>query len=446
IFKISALSVSCLMMMSVFTGCGDDKSFSSYSTINSVKKIEESPVKNDADLGKAEIKADLAEAPEDVMAYDDGVYLDAEGEAPEYKLTAGEEVPQGEPEIQPQSGMLTAGEWNDNKNWGFFQNLVQLEKISFPSYGINPINRTEITVKNNSGEAIPNLKAEMLSDDDSVIWSSVTDKDGKAYFFRDNDTMPAKYRISNDGNSQDFNIEYNKTDESSEADDGQQGNSQSVIPESSELIFDSAPEFYHDTEIMFIVDSTGSMSDEMLFLQSEFSAIANEIGTENVKYSVNFYRDKGDDYITKCFDFTNDIQEIQSKLNNERADGGGDMPEAVAEILDETMVNTHWEEKTVKLAFLIFDAPPHNGQEDSLLNSIKTASEKGIRLIPVVSSNSERDTELFGRAISICTNGTYVFLTDDSGIGGSHLDPIIGDYEVEKLYDAIIRIINDYRQ
>ena len=133
---------------------------------------------------------------------------------------------------------------------------------------------------------------------------------------------------------------------------------------------------------------------------------------------------------------------MQAKINAEYADGGGDMPEAVAEILTETITdNSEWQENTSKLAFLIFDAPPHEGKEQELLMAIKTAADKGIKIIPVVASNADRNTELFGRAAAIMTNGTYVFLTDDSGIGNSHLEPIIGDYEVELLHDIIVRII-----
>ncbi len=64
-------------------------------------------------------------------------------------------------------------------------------------------------------------------------------------------------------------------------------------------------------------------------------------------------------------------------------------------------------------------------------------------MVPVVASNAERETELFGRALSIMTNSNYVFLTDDSGVGGSHLEPIIGSYEVELLHDIIVRNINE---
>ena len=64
-------------------------------------------------------------------------------------------------------------------------------------------------------------------------------------------------------------------------------------------------------------------------------------------------------------------------------------------------------------------------------------------MVPVVASNAERDTELFARALAICTGGTYVFLTDDSGVGESHLEPIVGPYTVEKLHDILVRIIRD---
>ncbi|MCR5120867.1 MAG: VWA domain-containing protein, partial [Ruminococcus sp.] len=225
----------------------------------------------------------------------------------------------------------------------------------------------------------------------------------------------------------------------------EQGNKK-VSKSSTEITLDGESKLCKDTEIMFIVDTTGSMSDEMLFLQSEFSAIAREVGSDNVKYAVSFYRDEGDDYVTKHNDFTSDVSALQKALNNEEADGGGDFPEAVAQVLSETITDGKWSKDSVKLAFLIFDAPPHEGTDKKLMEAAKAAGEKGIRIVPIVSSGSDRETELFARSLAIMSGGTYVFLTDDSGIGGGHLEPIIGDYKVEKLYDIIIRVINDYRQ
>jgi hypothetical protein len=48
------------------------------------------------------------------------------------------------------------------------------------------------------------------------------------------------------------------------------------------------------------------------------------------------------------------------------------------------------------------------------------------------------------RSFALLTNGTYVFITDHSGIGNSHLVPTIGDYEVEKLNDLLVRLVGEY--
>lgn len=332
------------------------------------------------------------------------------------------------------AGLLTAGEWNDNDNWGFFSNLVNSDKISFPSFNIDPRFRTAVTVKSSDGSPVINAAARLIDKDGNVIWEGVTDKKGIVYLFGENGTQ---VEIESMGSKQSYEIKQTGTDTQMV---------RKCTDTSLEVTFEGGSEAYKQNDIMFILDTTGSMGDEMLFLQSEFTAITNEIGTENTRYSVNFYRDTEDEYVTKCNDFTDDIKVLQQKLNAESATGGGDEPEAVAEALTECIGKSSWGDKSVKLAFLIFDAPPHNEKASEVEAAVKEAAKKGIRLIPIVSSNSERNTELFGRAGAIVTGGTYVFLTDDSNIGDSHLEPIIGEYKVEKLYDIIIRVINEYRQ
>jgi hypothetical protein len=212
------------------------------------------------------------------------------------------------------------------------------------------------------------------------------------------------------------------------------------------LVCAPAAEKRTELQVMFIVDTTGSMSDELMYLQKDFASIAADAGSDGVTYSVNFYRDEGDEYVTKCNPFSGDIAAVKSLLCDEYCAGGGDTPEAVDKILKAAITdNTDWADDCEKIAFLIFDAPPHDGVEETVVEAVRSAASRGIRLIPVVASNSDRETELFGRAIAAVTGGTYVFLTDDSGVGGDHLEPIIGDYEVELLHDVIVRIINEYK-
>ena len=389
----------------------------------------------EAEIAPADMEPELnAEAPKSDMLADE-IIPDENGEA--FQVTS--EFDSQESKI----GMLTAGQWNDNNNWGFFQNLVNTGLVQFPSFGIDPTRRIAVTVKNSDGELLPNAEV-MLMQEDNAIWCSKTNKNGVAYLFANAEQSGNKIIVQQDNISQEIALDFENITTTSD-------NSQDeILSYNSEydVILDTEPKLYANTEIMFIVDTTGSMGDEMLFLQSDFSAIAEEVGDENTRYSVNFYKDDGDSYVTKCFDFTSDTQEIKNLLCAESASGGGDEPEAVAEILTETICNSIWQEDSVKIAFLIYDAPPHEFSTDilQLQQAIAEASKKGIHLVPVVSSNSSRETELFGRAIAICTNSDYVFLTDDSGIGGSHLEPIIGDYQVESLHDIIVRIIQEYKQ
>jgi hypothetical protein len=50
------------------------------------------------------------------------------------------------------------------------------------------------------------------------------------------------------------------------------------------------------------------------------------------------------------------------------------------------------------------------------------------------------------RQFAILTNGTYVFLTNDSGVGGEHIEASVGEYQVESLQGLIVRLITKYIQ
>ena len=373
----------------------------------------------------------FAEAKDAFSSLEGAEIAPAEAPAPDDDVII-EPEPVPTPDRLSAVGMLTAGQWNDHENWGFFSNLVNTGLVQFPSFGIDPTQRSAVTVTN--GTPLPNVDV-MLNNETETIWKAVTDKNGNAYVFEMNGRTGANLTVSKGDASETIEIQGASVDE--------QGNALTDT-RAYTIRLDTDVTVYHDTQIMFIVDTTGSMGDEMLYLQSDFSAIAEEAGDENTTYSVNFYKDEGDEYVTNCSGFTGDVTAIKSKLNSEYASGGGDEPEAVYEVLKETVFSSDWKDESVKIAFLIYDAPPHDDKEFEAI--ISEASAKGIHIVPVVSSNGSRETELFGRALAICTNGEYVFLTDDSGIGGSHLEPIIGDYTVEPLHDIIVRIIEEYKQ
>ena len=454
--KITAMAAALVMCLSLSACGGTDSSGTSKGAKKGAKSgsVGTSAAKSDtteaatttAAIAEAETTDDAASDMKLKDAKDKSALIGEEftGEtAADMELYAAEEraeaIPDDDIGIIPEDDIpvtngeafvLTAGEWNDNDNWGFFTNLAKNNTISFPVFGFDPTHRIAVTVTND-GKPVREQTVELLDSDGNVIWTARSDKDGMAYVFYKADQNPAQVKCGDAVQE----VKGGSNDEQ-----GVEGTTEAALETSAE---NKKPE---DTQVMFILDTTGSMGDEIAYLQMDFASIASAVDDGHTTFSANFYRDADDVYVTKCNPFTDDVKSVQSVLNKEHAAGGGDFPEAIAEVLQETITdNSQWSESANKIAFLIFDAPPHDGKEEVLEKAVKTAAAKGIHLVPVVSSGADRDTELFGRAIAAQTNSNYVFLTDDSGVGDSHLEPIIGDYEVELLHDIIVRNITELR-
>ena len=206
-------------------------------------------------------------------------------------------------------------------------------------------------------------------------------------------------------------------------------------------------------EVAFMVDATGSMSDELEFLKTELVNVIGRVESDNAGATVMtasvFYRDEGDDYLTRISDFTADVNVTSDFVRQQRAEGGGDYPEAVHTALNEAVGQLQWSsDAKTRLMFLILDAPPHYRGDviDSLHESIEDAMCKGIKIIPVSASGVNKETEFLMRFFAVSTGGTYVFITDDSGVGNQHLEASVGEYQVEYLNDLMIRLINKYSE
>lgn len=200
-------------------------------------------------------------------------------------------------------------------------------------------------------------------------------------------------------------------------------------------------------DISLVVDATGSMGDEMEYIKEEFRAISQTIQARypdsEQRWSLVVYRDEGDEYVTRVFDFTGDLDEFRSNLQAQAASGGGDYPEASHAALRE-MNQLTWrtDESTARLAFWVADAPHHTQFNGVMETAVRDAQSAGVAIYPVASSGVDTMTEASMRAAAQLTGGRYIFLTDDSGVGGSHLEPSIPCYFVTKLDDAILRMVD----
>lgn len=91
-------------------------------------------------------------------------------------------------------------------------------------------------------------------------------------------------------------------------------------------------------DLMFVIDATGSMGDEMEYLKVELDDVIQRVGVADqqlsIRLSSNYYRDVEDTYVVRSFPFSTDIPLVFEQLGNQKASGGGDYPEAVEQALD----------------------------------------------------------------------------------------------------------------
>ena len=340
---------------------------------------------------------------------------------------------------QSQPGTITAGEWNDLDNWSFWENIISENSYSsMPDYWkFYNNNRVSVKVLTQNGSPLVNAVVE-LKRNSETIFTARTDNFGKAELWVDLFQMSSSVDYSN------IAFSVNGTLEQS-----------SVIPYSQGIneITVAAEQPENRIEISLVVDATGSMGDELEYIKTELVDVINRVQGNNSQASIFtsavFYRDKGDDYVTRISQFSNDVSVTSNFINNQSASGGGDFPEAVHTALEKAVNELQWSSNAkTRLMFLILDAPPHyeNSVIASIQNSVKKAVEKGIKIIPVTASGIDKQTEFLMRFLAISTNGTYVFITNDSGIGNEHLIPTVGEYQVEFLNDLLVRLINKYSE
>ncbi|XXX80238.1 vWA domain-containing protein [Sorangium sp. So ce134] len=212
-------------------------------------------------------------------------------------------------------------------------------------------------------------------------------------------------------------------------------------------LFATPPGKKETLDVSLVIDTTGSMGDEIAYLQTEFVALSDSIFAKYPnaaqRWSLVLYRDTEDDYVVRWFDFRTDPEEFQEKLAEQGANGGGDFPEAPDAALSKA-ADLAWRTgaDTARLAFWVADAPHHDTNAGAMAEGIRALKDRGVAVYPVASSGVDELTEISMRSAAQLTGGRYLFLTDDSGVGGEHKEPTIPCYYVTKLDSAILRMVD----
>lgn len=376
---------------------------------------------------KADLGVDPGGGYDDSLGFDSSIsdYFVKES----YEFTELHPISNYKYDINKTAGMLTGSIVFDNDAYAYWKSLIQsgqegegIFKKYFDEYIFDTSKRIHIQIENAS-----NVKVELEDEN----YSTYTDALGNAYLFAKEDRETYDIKVTYYDNNNDKKSFKTK------------------VTDGDKLTLNDNTFKKDVIELMLVMDTTGSMGDELSYLQKEIIDVISQVQQDNlnatIKLALLFYRDKGDEYVTRYFDFTTDIISQIQNLEKQNSNGGGDFEEAVYKALGEA-VDKQWSSTSeTRLILHVADAPSHDEEIKKWYDAVTKCASKGIKIITIASSGIDKKTEYFFRSQSMMTGGAYVFLTDDSGIGDSHLEATTEEaLVVEYLNKLLIRLINGY--
>jgi hypothetical protein len=176
----------------------------------------------------------------------------------------------------------------------------------------------------------------------------------------------------------------------------------------------------HQIDVVFAVDTTGSMGGLLDGAKRTVWSIATHIRKTDpdadLRIGLVAYRDVGDDYVTKPFSLTADLDAVYGELATYQASGGGDTPEDVDAALDDSLHKMQWRSDAKKLVFLVGDAPPASRGEVPRFDVLaREASETGI-VINAIRCGQDNDTASTFQQIASLGNGEFSTIHQDGGV------------------------------
>lgn len=201
-------------------------------------------------------------------------------------------------------------------------------------------------------------------------------------------------------------------------------------------------------DVVFALDTTGSMSGLIDGAKQKIWTIVNQMADANttpvIRVGLVGYRDRGDQYVTRRFDLTHDIDALYQNLQQFTAGGGGDGPESVNQALNEAVTQMSWsrDEEVYKVIFLVGDAPPHMDYQDDIpyKTSIKLATGRGIVINTIQCGNGGETARIFAR-IAKLAQGQFASISQDGAMVASHT-PM--DKELSALNIALAETVVSY--
>jgi hypothetical protein len=344
--------------------------------------------------------------------------------------------PQPQQQQPPSPGPVTAGMVDDNADFSSYLAFRNRTRVGHRARDIRE--RYLLEVKDSRGRGVADAEVAVQAASGHAMWAR-TDAAGRVWLhpnaFDPSQASHYAVAVRKDGRQSSGHFS--------------RGQKSSV-----EIVLDARPaEPRAKLDLVFLIDATGSMADEIDKLKATLRSISAEVSRlpsqPDFCFGLVAYRDKGDDFLLRSHDFTNDVGDfLQNALYPLRAAAGGDYPEAMNEAFHETVHNLSWRgEGATRMVVLLADAPPHLDYggpyyDDDML----AALGKGIKVFSVGASGLDKQGEFIQRQIAQYTGGRFVFLTyaqahDPASGPGRETVHDVKNYSVDTLDRLIVRLV-----
>jgi hypothetical protein len=348
-------------------------------------------------------------------------------------------VPVERVNTQQQGAPLKAGEVDDNADFATYLDYLR-NYSGLPMHQLDVHERYILTVVNDKQQPVLDARVRLF-DGQQQVFEGRTYAGGKTIF------LPGGLNLSANAAALRVQVEKGNSAVEGKLTRGQDGEQTFVLRGAEAL--PQTPRL----DVLFLLDSTGSMGDEISQIQNTLASIAQRIDQieprPDLRFGLVAYRDRGDEYVTRVYDFTPDVATFQQLLASVRADGGGDTPESLNAGLHQAIQGVHWADDAVRLTFLVADASPHIDypQDYDYVQEARTAVAEGVKVYTIAASNSDDEAEYVLRQLSQQTLAHFIFLTyqqgQNAGAPGDttihHVDPAA--FTVERLDDLVVQVV-----
>lgn len=334
---------------------------------------------------------------------------------------------------------LRAGVTDDNADFGkflaFLAEWSERPAVAGQSDRLDVRGRRFVQVTDEQGAPVPGATVRVVAPSaDKVVAAGVTYGDGRVPFYP---ALAARWAGRPDLRQSNLLVEVSCRDARTRKEwVAPTGDLTVVLPGAS-----SAGETIR-LDVLFLVDTTGSMSDEIDRIKGTLRQVTDRLRNLrqafDLRYAAVLYRDLGDEYVTRACPFTGDIAAFSRALQSVQADAGGDMPESVNQGLAEA-VRMGWRDSAAKVVFLIGDAPPHMDYQGDIRYgaSLQAALEQGIRIHAVAASGLDELGTLVWRQAAQFTRGKFIFIEYGSAAATAASHGVTGSFQSNNL-DAIV--------